>query len=64
MQKITVKSIKHDDGENKPFIITTADGAKMSGFSSMFLADSLDRSISDALAYPYRHQQKYLIQIP
>ena len=34
MQKITVKSIKHDDGENKPFIITTADGAKMSGFDT------------------------------
>ena len=34
MQKITVKSIKHDDGENKPFIITTTDGAKMSGFDT------------------------------
>jgi hypothetical protein len=34
MQKITVKSIKHDEGENKPFIITTADGAKMSGFDT------------------------------
>jgi hypothetical protein len=30
----------------------------------MFLADSLDRSISGAMVHPYRHQQKYLIQIP
>ena len=34
MDKITVKSIKHDEGENKPFIITTTKGAKMSGFDA------------------------------
>jgi len=34
MQKITIKEIQHNEGDNKPFVVITMDGAKMSSFDT------------------------------